>query len=267
MSRILFVSFLVIGLLLTSIIVEAARLRDDTVVLYMPLDEGRGDTVKDLSASGKTGELVEDPKWVDGKFGKALEFDGKSNYVRIDDTSDFSFQADEGITICAWVKVISTGLDAHAQTRQPIVMKGNGGDGWEYALYVHDGFVAGFSAWNCGGSGISEPSGGPNIGGDWYAVCGSFEPKEGSKAYVDGEIAAEAGDNGNVPCDGNANVFIAHREDGQFLNAIIDEVRIWPYIVDPKTLKASMSAPLGGAAVDPDANHLATTWGTIKEVY
>jgi hypothetical protein len=24
---------------------------------------------------------------------------------------------------------------------------------------------------------------------------------------------------------------------------------------------------LGGAAVDPDANHLATTWGTLKEVY
>jgi hypothetical protein len=264
--RILLASFLVIGLLLTSIIVEAARLRDDTVALYLPLDEGRGDTVKDLSASGKTGKLVEDPKWVDGKFGKALEFDGKTNFVEIEDTADFSFQADEGITICAWVKVIQTALDAHDQTRQPIVMKGNSGE-WEYALYVIDSFAAGFSAWNCGGSGVSEPSGGLIPAKEWHAVCGSFEPKEGSKAYIDGELAAEAGDNGNQPCDGNRNVFLAHREDGQFLNAVIDEVRIWPYIVDPKTLKMSMSAPLGGAAVDPDVNHLATTWGTIKEIY
>jgi len=266
MCRVLFANFLILGLLLTPMMIGVARLRDDTVSLYMPLDEGKGNTVKDYSKNGKTGELNEDPKWVDGKFGKALEFDGKSNFVKIEDTADFSFQADKGITICAWVKVIKTALDAHGQSRQPIVMKGNGGDGWEYALYVHDGFQAGFSAWNCGGSGVSEPSGGPSIGGDWHAVCGSFEPKEGSKAYVDGELVAEGADNGNEPCDGNANVFIAHREDGQFLNAIIDEVRIWPYIVDPKTLKASMSAPLGGQAINPQ-NHLTTTWGTIKEVY
>ena len=270
MYRILFASFLVIGLLLTSIIVEAVRLKDDTVALYLPLDEGRGTTVKDFSKSGKTGKLGnkggKDPIWVDGKFGKALQFDGKSNFVEIEDTADFSFQTDKGITICAWVKVIKTALDAHDQTRQPIVMKGNSG-AWEYALYVHDGFQAGFSAWNCGGSGVAEPSGGTIPGNEWHAVCGSFEPKKGSKAYIDGKLAAEAGANANVPCDGARNVFLAHREDGQFLNAVIDEVRIWPYIVDPGTLKASMSAPLGGQAVDPDANHLATTWGTIKELY
>ena len=103
-------------------------------------------------------------------------------------------------------------------------------------------------------------------GNEWHAVCGSFELKKGSKAYIDGELAAEAPDNGLGPCDGTASVFLAHREDGQFLNAVIDEVRIWPYIVDPKTLKTSMSAPLGGQAVD-GKNHLATTWGTIKELY
>lgn len=267
--RILYASFLVIGLLLTPLIVEAARLRDDTVALYMPLDEGRGTTVKDYSASGKTGKLGnkggKDPIWVEGKFGMALEFDGKSSLVEIEDTANFSFQADKGITICAWVKVIKTAMDAHNQTRQPIVMKGNSG-AWEYALYVYDGFQPGFSAWDCGGSGVAEPSGGNIPANEWHAVCGSFEPKKGSKAYLDGVQVTEGAANALVPCKGNRNVFLAHREDGQFLNAVIDEVRIWPYIVDPKTLKTSMSSPLGGQAVDGE-NHLATTWGTIKKLY
>jgi hypothetical protein len=37
-------------------------------------------------------------------------------------------------------------------------MKGNGTAGWEYTLYVYDDFKLGFSVWNCGGSGVSEPS-------------------------------------------------------------------------------------------------------------
>ena len=39
------------------------------------------------------------------------------------------------MTICAWVKVLKVGTDAHGQTRQPIVMKGNANQ-WEFALYL-----------------------------------------------------------------------------------------------------------------------------------
>ncbi|HIE30503.1 TPA: LamG domain-containing protein [Candidatus Poribacteria bacterium] len=272
MYKFLLVGFLVIGLLLTPIIVGVARLKDDTVVLYLNFDEGRGTTVKDHSKSGKTGKLGnkggKDPIWVDGPskhYKTALEFDGKSNFVEIEDTADFSFQTDKGITICAWVKVLKTGTDNHGQSRQPIVMKGAGG-AWEYALYVYDNFAPGFSVWNCGGSGVSEPSGGNLPGNEWHAQCGSFEPKKGSKAYLDGELVTQGAANANVPCDGNRNIFIAHREDGQFLKAVIDDVVIWDYIVDPKKLKSLMETPFGGAAVDPES-HLATTWGTIKELY
>jgi len=268
MSKIVFASFLVLVFLLMPLMADSARLKDDTVVLYLNFDEGNGKTVKDLSKSGKTGKLLNNPKWVDGpsgKFGKALEFDGKENMVEIEDTADFSFQTLEGITICAWVKVLATGTDGNGQTRQPIVMKGAGGE-WEYALYVLDSFAAGFSVWNCGGSGVAEPSGGTIPKGEWHVVCGSFEPKEGSKAYIDGEEVTTLGPNANVPCDGSRNVFIAHREDGQFLNAVIDEVVMWDYIVDPKKLEKLMDTPFGAGAVDPD-ERLATSWGAIKATY
>ena len=166
MLRFNVVCFLLAGFLLAPLAAEA-RLRDETVVLYLPFEEGSGEETKDLSKSGKIGVLSttgnDPPEWVDGKFGKALEFDGETNFVEVQETADFSFASDPGtITLAAWVKVLATGTDAHDQTRQPIVMKGNS-SAWEYALYVYDGGIAGMSVWNNGGSGVAEPSGGATI--------------------------------------------------------------------------------------------------------
>jgi hypothetical protein len=135
MLRSAMVYFLLAGCLLAPLAAEAG-LSDDTVVLYLPFDEGKGKEVKDLSKSGKIGVLgtkgKELPKWVDGKFGKALEFDGETNFVEIEETPDFSFASDPGtITLGAWVKVLKTGTDKFTdQNRQPIVMKGNSGQ-WD----------------------------------------------------------------------------------------------------------------------------------------
>ncbi|MFQ6042920.1 MAG: LamG domain-containing protein, partial [Candidatus Poribacteria bacterium] len=157
----------------------------------------------------------------------------------------------------AWVKVHATATDPHGQTRQPVVMKGAGGE-WEYALYIYDDFKVGFSVWNCGGSGVSEPSGGNLPKDEWHYVAGSFEPGVGSKAYIDGELVAEGKVNANVPCDGTRPIFIAHREDGQFLNASIDEVRIWDEALSAEKIASFMYVP-----VEP-AGRLTATWGKIK---
>jgi hypothetical protein len=175
---------------------------------------------------------------------------------------DLSPQAtDGGITISAWVKVHATATDANTQTRQPLVMKGNSGE-WEYALYILDDFKVGFSVWNCGGSGVSEPSSTATLTKDkWHYVAGSFEAKVGSKAYIDGELVAEGAANANVPCDGTRNVFIGHREDGQFLNAAVDEVRIWNEALSAEKIASFMYVP-----VEP-TGRLTATWGKIKAGY
>ena len=133
------------------------------------------------------------PKWEQGnrpKFDKALEFDGAENYVKIDaaglgEDFDAHFDKKKGITICAWVKVIKIGTDAHGQTRQPIVMKGAGG-AWEFALYVYDDLKAGMSVWTCPGSNDSEPRDG-KLGTDWRYQCGTYNRTEGVKVYLDGK--------------------------------------------------------------------------------
>ena len=53
-----------------------AGLDDKSLVLYLSFDEGKGGNAADSSVHGHDGELIKNPTWVDGQFGKALEFDG-----------------------------------------------------------------------------------------------------------------------------------------------------------------------------------------------
>ena len=255
-------------------LVNAADI-EDGLWMYLPLDEGTGQVVTDHGPHAFDTELSKSaPKSVDAKhddISKALEFDGKETYVKIDmsgqgEDIDSHFDDKKGITICAWVKPLKVGTDAHGQTRQPIVMKGAGGQ-WEFALYIYDNFGAGMSVWTCPGAGVSEPStGGTAPQGKWIHQCGTFLLGEGVRVYVDGakNPVAQAGDNGNGPCEaGNRPVFIAHREDGQWLNAVIAEVFIWDRVISIDEMNLAMKT-IGGLAVQPGGK-LSTTWGNIKQ--
>ena len=260
--------FVVISLV-ACLLAEAADI-EKGLFLYLPIDEGGGARVKDYGPKKfKTEMSKKPPKWVGGNkgmFDKALQFNGKENYVKIDAAGqgkdfDAHFDKNKGMTICAWVKVIKTGTDTHGQSRQPIVMKGAGG-AWEFALYVYDNLAPGMSVWTCPGSGDSGPSGG-NLGTKWRYQCGTYNRKEGVKVYLDGkkDIVAQAASK-NTPCEaGNRPIFIAHREDGQFLNAVIAQVRMWERILTIAEMSQAMRTNL--LAVQA-RNKLSMTWAEIK---
>ena len=273
MRQIMLFIFLIAVLSVPTLLANAADI-ENGLWMYLPLNEGAGDKVSDHGPHNFDTELSKTaPKWVDAKHDdirKAMEFDGKSTYVKIDMAGqkkdiDSHFNEKQGMTICAWVKALKVGTDAHGQSRQPIVMKGNANQ-WEFALYIYDNFGAGMSVWTCPGSGVSEPStAGTAPQGKWIHQCGTFKLKEGVKVYVDGKKApvAQAGDNGNGPCEeGNRPVFIAHREDGQWLNAVIAEVYIWDRVIDIDEMNLAMKT-IGGLAVQPGGK-LTTTWGNVK---
>ena len=273
MRQAIFATILITLLAVPTLFVHAADI-EDGLWMYLPLNEGTGEEATDHGPHAFDTELSKSaPKSVDAKhndISKALEFDGKATYVKIDMSGqnkdiDSHFDDKKGMTICAWVKPLKVGTDAHGQTRQPIVMKGNANE-WEFALYIYDNFGAGMSVWTCPGSGVSEPStGGTAPQGKWIHQCGTFLLKEGVRVYVDGAKGpvAEAGDNGNGPCEaGNRPVFIAHREDGQWLNAVIAEVFIWDRVISIDEMNLAMNT-IGGLAVQPGGK-LSTTWGNIK---
>jgi hypothetical protein len=82
------------------ILASTSYTKPGAVVIYL-FDEGNGKVVKDSSGNGNDGQLINDPKWVDGKSGKALSFNGQNEYVEIVDNS--SLDAKKAITLMAWV--------------------------------------------------------------------------------------------------------------------------------------------------------------------
>ena len=82
---------------------------DPTQVGCWLFDEGTGTTTADGSGNGNTGTLVGDASpstmWVADRFGnagKALHFNGTSQYVKVSDANSLDVTGD--ITIAAWVK-------------------------------------------------------------------------------------------------------------------------------------------------------------------
>ena len=52
---------------------------ENKLVGYWPFDEGKG-SPKDASGNENHGKIAGEPRWVDGKFGKALEFKGDVDF-------------------------------------------------------------------------------------------------------------------------------------------------------------------------------------------
>ena len=98
MSKITFALLLCALLIIPSL--GIANVAEDGLVAYWPFDEGNGKKAIDVTGNGHDGEFVGSPKWVDGKFGTALEFNGADNHVAVAD--DDALDLAENLTFMAW---------------------------------------------------------------------------------------------------------------------------------------------------------------------
>jgi len=99
---------LLISILVIFSFSEVNGFEEKDIVLALSLDEGEGEVAKDLSPLGNDGALKGKPKWVDGKFGKALSLDpedGDVDYVEIPNESDYDFEKTDSFTFACWAKL------------------------------------------------------------------------------------------------------------------------------------------------------------------
>ena len=76
-------------------------LKENAVAVWS-FDEGSGNKVKDGSGNGNDGELQGGPKWIKGKYGQALDFNGVGAYVNIKSNPRFVPKSNQ-VTAVAWV--------------------------------------------------------------------------------------------------------------------------------------------------------------------
>jgi hypothetical protein len=71
--------FIVISLMFAGL--SYSKIDEGSIIGMWLFDEGEGDVAEDSSGNGNSGTLMNGPKWVEGKFGEALEFSGAGDYV------------------------------------------------------------------------------------------------------------------------------------------------------------------------------------------
>ncbi len=228
----------------------------DGLVLYHSYDEGKGDIAEDLSGNKHEG-VIDNPTWVDGKFGKALEFGGEGSDVFVTVESTPELNVDE-MTFMAWVNA------EHWDGIRQIVGKsvhGGCGGRTQYGLFSEGGVFKLRFETEGGRADISTDL--PDTG-KFIHVAFTNDTKTG-KIYIDGKEVAE----GDVPGKLNANDDPWRiGQDCDRLNyvfaGIIDEVRLWNRALSEDEINTFIE--VGVEALDAEAaGKLSTTWGTLKE--
>jgi hypothetical protein len=253
------VTFLFVGLLTTS---SYAAINPATCIGMWLFDEGSGTITKDYSGSKNNGTLMNHTKWVDGKFSKALEFDG------VDDCVAFVSQPSSlanGFTFSAWVKrnADTPGCQAVFNNNQFFLRtqpEGENADNpFEVFVLLNDGSV--------------EPRAGsavPSSLGQWLFVVVTWD-KTTLNIYVDGVFKGSSVRTGNItPTTATAQIGqgqMGSTTDNSF-NGIIDEAAIFnvPLVVEDiqTIMNQGLKQSLGLVTAVDLSGKLTTTWAGVK---
>ena len=248
------VSLIVANLMFMSI--SNAKIDMENTIGIWLFDEGKGNVAKDTSGNGNDGELMNDPKWVDGKFGKALEFDGQNDYVNVGDAEILKPTAD--VTFVAWVYWLGGNY---------VLASGGQTSSTGYAItYNPDtsqiwfGVSTGKKSANTGY--IPGPS--KKV---WHHLAGSYDDSNGELiAYVDGKEYATAKANGTVLENKWPALHIGkpNNVDAYYIQGVIDEVAVFNVALTEDDINAIMTSGLEKAFAVFAAGKLAISWGVIK---
>ena len=209
------------------------------LVAYFTFDE-EGNKITDYSSNNLSG-TISGAKRVDGKKGKALQFEGQS-YVRIGDSSLLDLNA-EG-TISAWVKYDSSGTGGVVLSK---CKNTNSFGGCNYALKLDNLAFNSASFWvGDGKAGSADSAFLPSAAmakETWYYITGVFD-KSGLKIYINGELKRSSSKSKNdSPGINDFDLLIgsmscASFSDCNHFKGLIDEIKIYNYALSATEIKA-----------------------------
>ena len=236
---------------------------DPSLILYVSFDELEGGQVPDKSLHGNHGTIIGTPTLVTGKFGKAIELNGATDWIEIPHHE--SLTVETAVTVMCWIHTPRFGTGGLFQPWQAILTKGNRPR--SYSFYTESGSDTAGNIYPYGETlhlSVNDWFGSnsrgklkPNV---WQHVVAQVDngvhrywingEDAGVVAYTsDFETNAEPWLPGN--CDKKpVRIGNSHEPARQFLGKI-DEVRIWNRALSSEEIKAAMNQGLAPeAAVD-----------------
>ena len=177
-SRISFVGLLFLLFIIGISFSVAEELKaDSNTLLLFHFNKGKGNTADDAGDSGNNG-VIHGAVWVEGKTGKALQFDGEDDYVEVPYHNKLNIT--NAITIEAWIK------PGTLSGEQVIVGGGSGFEQPGYCLGIFNNKVR-FNLDDGPGQEMWFDSKTALEANRWHHVAVTWEKSEGlMRIYIDG---------------------------------------------------------------------------------
>ncbi|MGB2864903.1 MAG: LamG domain-containing protein [Sedimentisphaerales bacterium] len=233
------ISFITISLMFAG--QSYAEIDPDTVLGMWLLDEGRGDITADASINGNHGTLEGGPTWIDGVYGKALDFSGSSSYVDCGNAETLNVEV---FSVSFWCNIPNTQSWNHIISRGEHHGGGNPGavnwgvmmyDGQETILYeVYNDTV--------------KPSISVNTTtGEWHHVVATHDETT-MQLYHDGQLAGATP--AGIMLDENLAFIIGAQSraggPSDYFDGSIDEVGYFNAVLAPEDIEEIMNFGLAG---------------------
>lgn len=206
-----------------------ANLRDG-LVGWWKMDEGAGTTVNDASASGYSLTLQNSPAWVTGcSRGNCLSFNGSSQYLKGASTLSLSGSS---VSIAFWVYFRA---NAGWSTLISKANATNNSTAWDWGVLMQNGANGIYLIRN--GSNVN-PTGTAISTNTWTHVVGTMNDTA-SKVYFNGALIDTQGGigSGNTQDTAGRVVNIAGSNSSDFVNAVMDDVRVYNRILSDQEVK------------------------------
>jgi len=247
-----FLFSVLIGLLLLS----SAFAVDKSLILYLPLNEGAGDTVKDMSSYANNGKTFGDVKWVDGKDGKCVELVAGSY---IDITEIPQYDVTDSVSLMVWLN--TTTVTSWARLIDKSQWQDNGFD-----LVLHADLHLPMLEFFVNNMTSQVQAKTPVDDGNWHFVVGTFGNKS-LKIYVDGVFEGEVKSVNNVdmkPNDWPVRIGCeANTSKGQQYLGKIDEIAMYNRELSAGDIENIYQNGINVAPVKTQGK-LASTWASLK---
>lgn len=250
-------SVLVIVFFVMPCIANALSVNSKDLLLYFSFNEQSEEAdislVKDLSPYGNDGRIVGPLTWVDGKYGKALDFNEngevKAPHIPLNDKS---------FTVCLWVMPRFGGGSQHCIFTQAQAIEQNMN---LYFRIIQGGQVRmGFfnNDLDTDDDAVKKD--------EWAHLCFWLDIEAGCRRiYINGKKVAEDTGKAGIAYKGTEGDTIigSWGEYGRYFIGVIDEVQVWDRALNEKEIKESMENLMEMQAVDASGK-LTTTWGDLK---
>jgi len=207
-----------------------ARVVIPDCVGYWSFDEGQGTDAKDASSQKNDGKLKGNCKWEDGKFGKALSFDGSGAYVET--AKDLNQWLGKSASLSFWIKTKQEGSDTAWEAPGISGIEENGGEN-----DIFWGFING-SGKICVSAGNGEAAASSTSVNDdkWHHVVLTRDGSSGEvKVYMDGKAEGTASSESGDKTSAYNAIGRRGNTDGEpgWFRGMLDEVKAYSRVLKP----------------------------------